>query len=409
MLIKSLDRGLVQKLTDSELRVVLQRSAEEICRGCSEILSPVERIALVEELVDETLGFGPLERLLRDPSISDILINGPDNVFIEENGVLRESHVKFHSNEHLLTILQRIVGKVGRRVDESSPMVDARLPDGSRVNAIISPLAIDGALVSIRRFRPDAITAQELLQSDALTNEMLTFLAACVRAKANILITGGTGTGKTTFLNILSSFIPPNERIVTIEDTAELQLKQPHVARLEARPPSLEGTGEVNARDLLRNALRMRPDRIILGECRGAEAFDMLQAMNTGHSGSLGTLHANSTRDAVSRLEMLVGLTGFQLSEGQIARQIASAVQIIVQLARAEDGRRKVVQISEVADCVNGIIELTDIFSYDEHWDDSAKRFNGHFKRHNQPPKILNKVKAFCGDMPFATPPAQSI
>ena len=360
-LVESLDRQAMQNLSEPELRHLLRRNAEELCRRCPDILNPIEREALVRELIDETLGLGPLEQLLRDNSIADIVINGPDHVFVERNGVLEEAPVKFRSTEHLLAVLQRIVSQAGRRIDESSPIVDARLPDGSRVNAIIHPLAINGPLISIRRMGKTRIGVEQLLANRMFSIDVLRYLASSVRGRSSIIISGGTGSGKTTLLNALSTFIPHNERIITIEDTAELQLQRCHVARLEARPAGIEGTGSVGIRELIRNALRMRPDRIIVGECRGPEAFDMLQAMNTGHAGSLSTLHANSTRDAIARIEVLVGLNSLQLSSQSITRQIASAIDILVHVERSADGQRRVTQLSEVTGHQDGEVTLKDV------------------------------------------------
>lgn len=360
-LIESLDRQAMQTLSEPELRLLLRRNAEELCRRCPDLLNPIEREALVQELIDETLGLGPLEQLLRDNSIADIVINGPDHVFVERKGVLEETTVKFRDTAHLLAVLQRIVSKAGRRIDESSPIVDARLPDGSRVNAIIHPLALNGPLISIRRMGKTRIGVEQLLANEMFTVDELRYLASSVKCRASMIISGGTGSGKTTLLNALSTFIPPHERIITIEDTAELQLQRCHVASLEARPAGIEGTGSVGIRELIRNALRMRPDRIIVGECRGPEAFDMLQAMNTGHAGSLSTLHANSTRDAIARIEVLVGLNSMQLSSESITKQIASAIDILVHVERSPTGKRRVSQISEVVGYQNGEVVLKDV------------------------------------------------
>ncbi len=393
-LIQAVDHAALRNLDEAQLRHQLRLGAEELCRARPDLLNPAERNRLIEELVDETLGFGPLERLLRDPSVSDILINGPKMVYVERRGVLEPTSITFHDDEHLLTTVQKIVARVGRRIDESAPMVDTRLPDGSRVNAIIAPLAIDGTLVSIRRFQADAVTPREMLETESLTPEMMAFLHGCVLARANILISGGTGSGKTTLLNVLSAGIPSRERVVTIEDAAELKLSQPHVARLETRPPNLEGRGEVSARDLLRNALRMRPDRILIGECRGAEAFDMLQAMNTGHDGSLTTVHANSTHDAVCRLEMLVGSAGLELAPSQILRQIAAAIDVLVHVARLPDGRRKVTQVSEPHGIRDGEVVLQDLFTFEETGLDREGAITGRFRAHEAEPRMLEAIRA---------------
>lgn len=329
-------------------------------------LNRVEKERLIREVVQETKGYGPLDPLLEDPNITDILVNGAKNIYVEKNGKLHKTQVSFKDNNHLKNIIERIVSKVGRRIDEKSPMVDARLPDGSRVNAIIPPLAIDGPSLSIRKFKGDAGTLNSLLKWGSITVEMAEFLTAIVKSRANIVISGGTGSGKTTLLNSLSEEIPHDERIITIEDSAELSLKQDHVVRLETRPPNIEGTGAVSARDLVINALRMRPDRIVIGECRGSEALDMLQAMNTGHDGSLTTLHANSPRDALSRLETMVLFAGINLPDKNIKSQIASAVDFIIQTNRLSDGTRKVTSISEVTGMEENVISMQEIFKFEQ-------------------------------------------
>src|SRR5260370_1259524 len=325
-LIADMDLAAIGVLSSEDLRTEVRRAGEELCHRSSDLLNQSEREQLVKEVLDETFGLGPLEPLFRDPTITDILINGCKTIYVERNGRLERVDTSFTDERHLLHIVQRIVGQVGRRVDETSPMVDGRLQDGSRINAIIPPLALDGALVSIRRFGIHPLQAPDLLAKNSITQEMLDFLAACVRARMNILISGGTGTGKTTLLNALSAFIPDDDRMVTIEDAAELRLQQPHVGRLETRVRNIEGAGEVTTRDLVRNALRSAPDRIIIGECRGPEALDMLQAMNTGHDGSLTTIHANDTRDALGRLEMMVGMAAFDMPGWRLCRVIAPAV-----------------------------------------------------------------------------------
>jgi pilus assembly protein CpaF len=363
-LVSGVDFSVLRSVDPDVLREELRRGATQLCAANSDLLSQAERGRLIEELVDETLGLGPLEPLMHDPTVSDILINGPACVYVERRGQLELTTVKFRSLEHLIEIVQRIASRVGRRIDESSPMVDARLPDGSRLNAVFRPLALEGALVSIRRFSARPFTADDLVARDAATPQMLEFLAACVRARMNIVISGGTGSGKSTLLNTLSGFIPSNERIATIEDAAELRLQQPHIARMETRPPNLEGKGEVTSRDLLKNALRMRPDRIIVGECRGAEAFDMLQAMNTGHDGGMSTIHANDARDALTRLEMLIGMAAPELPMWFIHRQIASAIHIVVQVARLPSGERKITQIAEVTGMHGETINMHDLFLF---------------------------------------------
>ncbi|MEZ4538184.1 MAG: CpaF family protein [Cyanobacteriota/Melainabacteria group bacterium] len=327
-------------------------------------LSQKERENLAQDVLYETLGLGPLEPLLGDPLINDILVNGADSVWVDQDGKLVETDIRFKDDNHLLHVINRIVSRVGRRVDESSPIVDARLPDGSRVNAIIPPLALDGPTLSIRRFRPVPFRADDLVEKGALSREMSDFLELAVKARLNILISGGTSAGKTTLLNVLSSHISDRERIVTIEDTAELRLQQRHVIRLESRPANIEGQGAINQRELVKNALRMRPDRIVVGEVRGPEALDMLQAMNTGHEGSLTTLHANSARDALSRLETLVLLSGVELSQKSIREQIGAAFDLVVQIKRLTDGTRRVVSVTEVTGVQEGVISMQEVFAF---------------------------------------------
>jgi pilus assembly protein CpaF len=324
------------------------------------------RIQLFHDIIDEMVGFGPIQSLLDDPEISEVMVNRPKKVYIERKGKLIESPVKFDDNDHIMRIIERIISPLGRRVDSESPMVDARLPDGSRVNAVIPPVAIDGPMLTIRKFSKSKFTIDQLIDFEALTPLMSDFLKACVLGRLNIVISGGTGSGKTTLLNVLSSFIPETERVVTIEDSAELRLDQEHIVRMEARPPNIDGRGEVTIRDMVRNSLRMRPDRIIVGECRGGEALDMLQAMNTGHDGSLTTLHANSPRDALSRLETMVLMAGMELPLKVIRQQIASAVDLIVHQSRLKNGPRKITAISEVAGMEGDTIVMTDIFKYEQ-------------------------------------------
>lgn len=363
-LIGGIDFAVMRSVAPAVLRDELRRGAEKLCQSRAGLLSQSERERLIDELVDETLGLGPLEPLMHDPTVSDILINGPKCIYVERRGRLERTSIKFRDLDHLLGIVQRLASNVGRRVDESSPIVDARLLDGSRLNAVIKPLALDGALVSIRRFAARPFTPGDFVARKAATPQMLEFLSACIRARLNVLVSGGTGSGKTTLLNMLSGFVPEEERIATIEDAAELQLQQPHIARMETRPPNIEGKGEITSRELLRNALRMRPDRIIIGECRGGEAFDMLQAMNTGHDGGMSTIHANDTRDALSRLEMLVGMAAPELPMWFIHRQIASAIHVVVQVARLAGGERKIVQISEVTGLHGESINMHDLFVF---------------------------------------------
>ncbi|MEO7987771.1 MAG: CpaF family protein, partial [Gemmatimonadales bacterium] len=347
----------------------------------------------------EIFGLGPLEPLVQDPSVSDILVNTYQNVFIERNGKLERTDVRFQDDRHLLQVIDRIVSAVGRRIDDSSPMVDARLPDGSRVNAIIKPLAVDGPHLSIRKFKRDALSGEDLLRFESLTDPMLTFLKAVVRCRLNVLISGGTGAGKTTLLNVLSSYIPPTERIVTIEDSAELQLRQPHVVRLETRPANIEGSGEVPQRLLLINSLRMRPDRIIIGEVRGGEAVDMLQAMNTGHDGSLTTLHANTPRDALSRLETMISMAGLDLPERAMRQQIASAIDIVVQVTRLSDGTRKVNQISEIVGMEGDVITMQEIFLFEREGLGEHDKVLGRFKATGIRPRCADRLKAYGVDL----------
>jgi len=392
-LIVSMNLSAIGTLSEDDLRLEVRRAAEELCRLSSDLLSLSERERLVNEVLDETFGLGPLEPLLRGPTISDILVNGPKMVFIERAGRLERVSVAFNDERHLLQIVQRIAGRVGRRVDETTPMVDARLPDGSRVNAIIPPLALDGTLVSIRRFGARPFLMADLMAKKAITAEMVQFLSACIKARVNMVVSGGTGSGKTTLLNALSSFIPHDERVATIEDAAELRLQQPHVARMETRPPNIEGVGEVTTRDLVRNALRMRPDRIIVGECRGPEALDMLQAMNTGHEGSMTTIHANDTRDALSRLEMMIGMAGFDLPIWIIRRQAASALQLVVQVARLLGGARKIIKISEITGMEGDVVSMHDIFGYKQTGVDEAGNAQGYFFASGIRPKCLDRLE----------------
>jgi pilus assembly protein CpaF len=355
-------------------------------------LSFAERERLSREILDEIFGLGPLEPLLRDSTISDILVNRFDRVYVERAGKIEPTGLSFKDNAHLMQIIDRIVSRVGRRVDESSPMVDARLPDGSRVNAIIPPLAIDGPCLSIRRFGRDPITARNMVENKSLTESMLEMLSAMVKGRLNVLISGGTGTGKTTLLNVLSGFIPNTERVVTIEDAAELQLKQEHVVRLETRPPNIEGKGAVRQRELVINSLRMRPDRIVVGEVRGEEAFDMLQAMNTGHEGSLTTIHANSPRDALARIENMFSMANLNIPERAVRAQIASAIHVVVQIARLTDGTRKVVSISEIIGVEGEVILMQELFIFDRVGVDSNGRVRGVFRATGIRPRVAEKL-----------------
>ena len=392
--IGKIDLSLIGTMNEGDLRFEIRRAGEQILHDRSDLLNAEERERLINEIIDETFGLGPLEPLFHDDSITDILINGPTTVYVERRGRLEKSQVRFANDDHLLKIVQRIVSAVGRRVDETSPMVDARLPDGSRVNAIIPPLALDGTLVSIRRFGAQPLRAKDLLANESITDCMLKFLSACVRGRLNVLISGGTGSGKTTFLNILSGYIPPDERVATVEDAAELQLQQPHVIRMETRPPNIEGTGQVTTRDLVRNALRMRPDRIIVGECRGPEALDMLQAMNTGHDGSLTTIHANTPRDAMSRLEMMVGMVGFDLPVWTIRRMVASAINIVVQTVRLTGGVRKVVKISEITGMEGDVLTMHDLFVFNQTGVNESRIAQGYFAATGLRPNCLDRLQS---------------
>jgi pilus assembly protein CpaF len=359
-----------------------------------------EREELGTQILDEIFGFGPLEPLLKDPDISDILVNTHKQVMVERQGKLYPTDVRFKDDRHLLQIIDRIVSGVGRRIDESQPLVDARMPDGSRVNAIIPPLAIDGPHLSIRKFRLDALSGEDLVRYESLTPAMLELLSGIVKARLNILISGGTGAGKTTLLNVLSSYLPLDERIVTIEDSAELQLRQPHVVRLETRPSNVEGEGEISQRALLINALRMRPDRIVMGEVRGAEAVDMLQAMNTGHDGSLTTLHANSPRDALARLETMISMAGLRLPEKAMRQQVASAVDVVIQVSRLTDGRRKVTNISEIAGMEGETISMQDIFVFEREDTTDDGKVIGRFRSTGIRPRFADRLREYGIKLP---------
>src|SRR5215211_1158734 len=393
-LVERLDFTRVKDLSSDAMRRDIRRVIEHLCDTENPLLNRIEREKLIEEILDETLGFGPLEVLLKDPTISDILVNGPHKVYVERRGKLEKSDVKFRDNDHLLQIIDRIVSKVGRRVDETSPMVDARLPDGSRVNAVIPPISLDGPSLSIRRFGANPLKLEDLLNYKAFTTEMAMLMEACIKARLNILISGGTGCGKTTLLNTLSSFIPADERVVTIEDAAELQLQQDHVVRLETRPPNIEGKGAVTCRDLVRNALRMRPERIIIGECRGAESLDMLQAMNTGHAGSMTTLHANTPRDAQARLETMIMMAGMELPIKAMRQQISSAVDLIVQANRLQGGPRKVTSITEVLNMEQDMIIMQEVFRYKQVGIDQNGRAHGQFEATGVRPTFVSRLEA---------------
>lgn len=357
------------------------------------VLSRSERARLFESIAADILGFGPLQELLNDPEISEIMVNGPRKVYVEKRGKIQLSEVTFVDEQHVLRVIDRIVAPLGRRIDESSPMVDARLPDGSRVNAVIRPIALCGPTISIRKFRKEGITIEDLIRFGSLTREMAEFLSACVRASLNIVVSGGTGSGKTTMLNVLSSFIPDDERIITVENAAELQLRQEHVVPLESRPPNVEGKGEISIRDLVINTLRMRPERIVVGECRGGEALEMLQAMNTGHDGSMTTLHANSPRDAIARIETMCLMAGMDLPVRAIREQIASAVNLIVQLARLKDGTRKVIYITEVQGMEGDVVVLSDIFVFEQQGLDERGKIIGQLKPTGIRPRFIDRFE----------------
>jgi pilus assembly protein CpaF len=403
MILDRIDLERLKRLTSEQFKHELALLVQRIIEEERIVLNQQERHHLVLDIQHEMLGFGPLEPLLNDPTISDILVNTYDKVYVERRGRLELTDVSFHDNAHLMKIIEKIVSRVGRRVDESSPMVDARLPDGSRVNAIIPPLAVDGPLVSIRRFGATPLTVQNLLDYKSVTPPMIKVLESLGLAKVNILISGGTGSGKTTMLNLISGFIPGNERIVTIEDAAELQLRQPHVVRLETRPPNIEGKGEVTQRALVRNSLRMRPDRIILGEVRGPEALDMLQAMNTGHEGSLATIHANTPRDALARLENMVGMAGVNLTPRAIRQQIASAITVILQASRLADGTRKVVSMQEITGMEGDIISMQEIFRFEQTGIDSDGKVQGHFCATGVRPRFSDRLRMFGAAVPEDT------
>lgn len=394
-LLQTLDLSAARNMSHEQLHEECSRRVDQMLSKLHRPLTGPEKNNLVRDVMDEIFGLGPLEEILRDDTISDILVNGPNRIYIEREGVLELIDAKFRDDQHLLQVIQRIATQVGRRVDESSPMLDARLvADGSRVNAIIPPLALDGPSLSIRRFGTVPIDIDGLVGRETLTEEMASFIEACVQARMNIMISGGTGSGKTTLLNVLSRWIPAGQRVITIEDAAELQLQREHVVRLETRPANVEGKGLVLQRDLLRNALRMRPDRIIIGEVRGAEALDMLQAMNTGHEGSMTTIHANNSRDALSRVENMVSMAGLNYPIGAIRQQISSALDVIIQLSRVTGGRRKVISISEITGMESDIVCLVDIFHFNQTGIDEHGHAAGYFEAKGVRPKLLSRLEA---------------
>jgi len=380
-------------LSDTELEGLVHQRLRELLDDEEGPLSAQEKLLIVRQIGDSVLGLGPLEPFVRDPEVTEIMVNNWDTIYVERAGKLYWTGTKFHDDQQLRRTIDKIVGKVGRRVDEASPYVDARLPDGSRVNAVIPPLSIDGPALTIRKFAADPYQADDLIEFGTMTSPVAQFLEACVRGRINVLVAGGTGAGKTTTLNVISSFIPDDERILTIEDAAELKLQQPHVIRLESRPPNIEGKGQITIRDLVRNSLRMRPDRIVVGEVRGAEALDMLQAMNTGHDGSVSTIHCNSPRDALSRLETITMMAGMELSNRAIREQIASAIQLIVYQQRLKDGTRRFTHVTEVAGMEGEVITLQDIFLFDfSAGIDEEGRFKGRLKSTGLRPKFLDKL-----------------
>ena len=392
-LLSRIDLEKLSAVDDGKARRAVATVIQEIVGSQRVPLNATEKERVENDLLDEVFGLGPLEPLLRDPSVSDILVNSRNVVFIERRGILERTTARFRDDQHLMQVIDRIVSRVGRRVDESSPMVDARLPDGSRVNAIIPPLALDGPCMSIRRFGSGPVAPETLVKLKSISAEMMQVLAAAVKARISIVISGGTGAGKTTFMNILSSFIPETERIVTIEDAAELQLKHDDVVRLETRPPNVEGQGAVRQRQLLVNSLRMRPDRIIIGEVRGEEAFDMLQAMNTGHEGSMTTIHANTTRDAISRLESMVAMASVNMPERSVRQQIASAVSVIVQVSRMSDGTRKVTDIAEVTGLEENVVSMHSVFSFVRKGIGPDGKVLGSFQPSGIRPKFLERLR----------------
>ena len=398
-LVQSLEWRGLEEADPQQLRAEIRAPAEIICRRRFPQLSAEEQEATVAAVVAEIVGLGPLEPLLHDPEVSDILVNHPREVFVERQGVLRRTEIEFADERHLLRIIQRVASRVGRRIDESSPMVDARLPDGSRVHAVVPPLALRGPTLSIRRFGAQPLTIQNLVQKNSLLPPMVNFLAAAIEARISFLISGGTGSGKTTLLNALSAYIPAGERLVTIEDAAELQLKHDHVVSLEARPSSAEGIGAVTIRDLVRTSLRMRPDRILVGEVRGVEAMDMLQAMNTGHEGSLSTIHANDVGDALSRLEVMLGMTGFNFSIPVMRQYVAAGIKLIVQLARHKGGVRRVVRIAEITGLKDGEFQLKEIFGFEQTGMNSHGVAQGEFYATGYVPHCLQRIRAAGVDL----------
>ncbi len=390
-----------KNISDAELKTKVTTSTQKMVFETDFPLTHEERNKIISEIIDDIVGYGPIEEFLRDKEVTEIMVNNPSTIFVEKFGKIQKTPKVFIDENHLLRIIDKIVSKIGRRVDEASPYVDARLPDGSRVNIIIGPLALNGPVMTIRKFSADPFTVEDLIQMGTCSRKLSDFMKACVKGRINILISGGTGTGKTTLLNVVSSFIPNDERIITIEDAAELQLNQTHVIRLESRPPNIEGKGAVVIRDLVRNALRMRPDRIVVGEVRGGEALDMLQAMNTGHDGSLSTVHANSPRDVLSRLETMVLMAGVNLPVRAIREQISSAINLIVHMSRLKDGTRKILKVAEVQGMEGEIITLQDIFVYDYSAGmDEKGKYKGEIKPTGLRPKFLSRIHDYGVDVP---------
>jgi pilus assembly protein CpaF len=398
----TLDLSMIAVIDEKRARVQIRDVATRLINEEAAPLSVIQRRHVVRQIEDEVMGLGPLEPLLADPSVSDILVNGPNNIYVERSGKLQRTAVRFNDDAHLLNIIDRIVSKVGRRIDESTPMVDARLKDGSRVNAIIPPLAIDGPVLSIRRFRKDALNIDDLVRYGSLNRALVGLLRAIVMARLNVMISGGTGSGKTTLLNAMSAFIPERERIVTIEDSAELQLQQPHVVRLETRQVNVEGRGEITQRDLVRNSLRMRPDRIVVGEVRGAEALDMLQAMNTGHDGSLTTIHANSSRDALSRVETMVAMTGITFPISALRNQIASAIDVIIHMERQEDGCRRIISVQEISGMEADTIVMSEIFNFSRSGVDEKGNVIGKFSATGIVPEFYDRIRKRGIELPIS-------
>ena len=391
-LIDRLDMQTLKRMRPEIVRKEVRQLVLELAAGEKGLISSTEQEKLCDEVLDETFGLGPLEALLKDPEVTDILVNRYDQVYVERRGRLFQSEVHFRDERHLRQIIDRIVARVGRRVDETSPMVDARLADGSRVNAIIPPLALDGSAMSIRRFGINPMQLEDLLRAKAFPPVIMDFLAAAVQARCNIIISGGTGSGKTTLLNCLSRYVPAGERVITIEDAAELQLQQPHVVRLETRPPNIEGRGEITQHDLVRNCLRMRPDRIIIGEVRGPEAVEMLQAMNTGHDGSMTTIHANSPRDAITRLEVLIAMAGYDIPVRGVRQQISSAINLVAQTARVSGGRRKLMHLSEITGMEGDQIQMHHLFTFEQTGVNSAGNAEGFFRCHGIRPRACDRI-----------------